>query len=57
MLDQLVDEVDALDLVVFGRAGETGLHAGRESVDKERAGGQGVGGGKLGHRAEKYCIN
>ncbi len=30
VLDQLVHQVDALELVIFGRAGETGLHAGRK---------------------------
>jgi hypothetical protein len=57
VLDQLVHQVDALDLVIFGGGGETGLHAGRESVDQERAGGQGLGGGKRVHDVAKYCIN
>lgn len=47
VLDELAHQVDALDLVVFGGGGETGLNAGRKGVNQERAGG--LGGGELGH--------
>ena len=51
VLDELVHQVDALDLVVFGRGRKTGLHAGRKCVNPKWAGGQGLGGRKLGHDA------
>lgn len=49
VLDELVHQVDALDLVVFGRGRETGLNAAQKRIDQERAGGQGLGDGELGH--------
>lgn len=50
--DELVHQVDVFDLVVFCWRRESGLHAGRESVDQERAGRQGLRSGKLVHGAE-----
>jgi hypothetical protein len=49
VLDELAHQVDAFDLMVFGRGREPALHAGRKRFDDKRTGGQGLGRGEVGH--------